>query len=605
MLVADVDAAVAGALARAVARAVPVLSPRVPPDPAAELGRIGAPLGPGLKLAAGMRGAAAWRMVGAGPADSAGGPAESAVAGALDAVRPLLAERLLGALELTVLGLDLTGAPDLSGYLGQPPAGAVGFAHISGASEVLTAVALLGQLRPGAADLASSLTRQLAGHPLVVPLLAAGPGAVDEPSIAAAHGAAHLALAAAVASAVIGRGKLPADAGGTAAAVVGVAIGATVLLLRDTAMPAGYATALLEQVRQEYLLPRQSSGTVPVTGHRFALAEGEVPGSADFAANGLVTVVPGGAVIRTGIAEGSVSVLLTVSEQPPPLDLAGWDEVVEVSWHAAQGLASVTGLEVAGDASLCQETPPWPGDYRLRVHARGRDDADDDEYYELALWQTPAAPQIVHKRADRLGHSLRGEPAPDRPQPPERAYRWVKHTVLSEAATVTVVTGSTAEDVLRAFGADPARPRSLRRISEDEATDMTLGPWVAVLGTGSAVLAVEYNGYQGADEDVLCRASAGGRAASMFWNVNALTRLSFAEEGHVLAAFEPPDDIDAGLAVAAALDGLDFEDYRGTTEKGLVAVQRFTGHGITAQDLGRIEAADIAFRIAAPSPQDP
>jgi hypothetical protein len=48
----------------------------------------------------------------------------------------------------------------------------------------------------------------------------------------------------------------------------------------------------------------------------------------------------------------------------------------------------------------------------------------------------------------------------------------------------------------------------------------------------------------------------------MFWNVNALTRLSFAESGHVLASFEPPEDINAGPAVAAALEGLDFDDYR-------------------------------------------
>jgi hypothetical protein len=63
-------------------------------------------------------------------------------------------------------------------------------------------------------------------------------------------------------------------------------------------------------------------------------------------------------------------------------------------------------------------TPPRPGDYRLRVHARGRDDADEDEGYELAVWPAPAAPAIVHKRTDRLGYRLRGEPVPDRPRTP-------------------------------------------------------------------------------------------------------------------------------------------------------------------------------------------
>ena len=125
----------------------------------------------------------------------------------------------------------------------------------------------------------------------------------------------------------------------------------------------------------------------------------------------------------------------------------------------------------------------------------------------------------MHKRTDQLGYRLRGEPEPARPWPPERAYRWIQHSTLSVAATVTVVTGATAEDVLRAFGADPDRPDSLQQISDDV------------------------------------------------------------------------------IARTAALDGLDFDDYRDSTGKGLVAVQRFTGHGITAEDLERIEAADVAFRI--------
>jgi hypothetical protein len=112
------------------------------------------------------------------------------------------------------------------------------------------------------------------------------------------------------------------------------------------------------------------------------------------------------------------------------------------------------------------------------------------------------------------------------------------------------------------------------------------------------VVAVEYNGFQASFGPVLSRASARDRAASMFWNVNAVTRLSFAEGGRVLATFEPPSDVDAGPEVAAALAGLDFADYRHSKiGKGLVAVQRFTGRGITAEDLARIEAADVAFRI--------
>src|SRR6185295_7031075 len=137
---------------------------------------------------------------------------------------------------------------------------------------------------------------------------------------------------------------------------------------------------------------------------------------------------------------------------PPPPAEPEWDEVVEVSWSANVGPASVIGPNAPGEPRLLQQTPPWPGDYRLRVQAQGRDDIEDDETYELVVWAAPAAPEVVHRRTDRLGHQLRGQPVPARVDRPELAYRWIKETPFSEAATITVITGSTADDVLRAFG---------------------------------------------------------------------------------------------------------------------------------------------------------
>lgn len=329
----DIAEAVVEVLAGPVAKAVPVIAARVPPGPAAELGRVGAPPDAAQPVAdrpvaAGFRGAVtARRQVRGGIAMSA----ESPVLGALGAVGPLLAERLLGALELTVSALNLADVPDLAPYLGQPPTGRVTFAHVAGGSQAVNAAALLERLRPGAADLVASLTRRLASHTLVVPLLAVAPDVTDEASIAAAHGRAHLALAVAAASAVIGQRPMPGLVDSPAAAVVGVAVGTAVLTLRRAPMPAGYATALLEKARREYRLPRSVSGSVSVAGHRFALVEGKVPEAADFSVNGLVAIVPDGVVIRTGTAEGSVRVLLKVFAQPPPLDVRAWDEVVEVS----------------------------------------------------------------------------------------------------------------------------------------------------------------------------------------------------------------------------------------------------------------------------------
>ena len=597
------------ALAVPVAEAMPVIAARIPAGPAADLGRMGAAADPRMARSARvqlrpMRSHRAARSV------------ESPVLAALGELSPLVVQRLLGAIELTVAELDLASAWEPPSYLSEPLTGHFAFASAlpRQQSDAEFAVGILEQLRPGVADLALLLTRQLADHRRIAALLA-GPLAAavgaDEASIAAAHGAAYLALAVATAGAVAGALPVPPlpgmdRAGSAASAVVGMAVGVAALLLRETPMPAGYAAALLEKARAQYLLPVRGSTLITVSDHRFALAEDEFPEAADFSANGLVAVVPGGAVIRTGRAEGDVTVELTVLAEEPPLEEAGWDEVVEVSWRAAVGQATVIGppeLAESSHGGMGWGAPPWPGDYRLRVHAVGRDDPDDDERYELTIWQAPAAPEIVYKRTDRLGHRLRGEPEPDRPDRPERAYRWVDDTMLSMGATVTVVTGSTADAVLRAFGADPTRPESLRAIDEEVTETMSLDPWVAVLDAGTAVVAVEYNGWQGTDESILCRASAGGRAASMYWSSgNGATRRSFAEGGRLLASFEylhELEDADIEPSVAAALAGLDFDGSGHWVGTGMVAVERFTGYGMTAADLERIEAADVAFRIAA------
>ena len=313
--------------------------------------------------------------------------------------------------------------------------------------------------------------------------------------------------------------------------------------------------------------------------------------------------MPGGVVVRTGIAAGAVSVNLEVRKDPPEddVDTKVWDEVVEVSWSAARGLASVVGSGGGGSGGwLRAQTPPWPGDYRLRVHASGRDGDRDEERYRLIVWQAPAAPEIVYQATDRLGHRLRGEPKPAAVVMPEAAYRWLSESALCEAATVTIVTGMAVEDVIRAFGGDPDHPEPMTSIVDEQMEDhATLIASVAALDLGNAVVAVEDNGFQGSDGEILGRLSRQGRAASMFWNVNALTRLSFAEGGELLASFEPgfTDPDTDHPAVLDALRGIDFEDYRDKHEKGLVAVERFTRGVFTEEALERIKSANVAYRL--------
>ncbi|ABW11019.1 conserved hypothetical protein [Parafrankia sp. EAN1pec] len=579
------------------------------------------------------------------------GEAESPVLRALRGLGPLLAQRLLGALELTLDALELVGVPTGLAASVPAPSGShlVTSAMAAGGGELEAAVIMLDQARWGASTLTCDLVRALCSHPLVAPLLAAevvgvaaagaevpGGGEVGvtrevpaggeaaaareaaavrqavveeaeavtaEEAVAAGHGAAHLALAVAVSVAVLRELGLPAVPA-RPPAVVGLALGAAAHVLAEAPVPAAYAPAALARRRAEYRLPRGSVGRVSVAGHCFALAESGSPalGSAApaaFAANGLVETMPGGALIRTGTAAGSARVRLAILQGPPAeVELDGWDEVVEVSWTAAAGSASVVGAGPAMPA-VEGETPPWPGTYRLRVHARDRDDGEEyegdlrgGEGYLLVVWEAPAAPEVVYRRSDQLGHRLRGEPPPA--ARPEAAYRWVRHSPIGEAATVTVVPGADVAQVLRAFGADAAEPVSMAEMRE---TWQAGRFWVAVLAVEGAVLAVEDNGFQGTQAQVLRALSRRRRAASMFWNVNAVTRLSLAEHGRIVASFEPGLDRAAEIAPGALpyLEGMDLTDHRHKVEKCLVAVERFTHCPVRPVDIERVEAAGVAY----------
>lgn len=572
------------------------------------------------------------------------GEAESPVLRALRGLGPLLAQRLLGALELTLDALELAGVPTGLAASVPAPAGShlVTSAMAAGGGEPEAAVIMLDQARWGASTLTCELVRALRSHPLVAPLLAVEAGgvasagaevpgggevgvtrevpaggevaaakeaaavrraAVEEEAVAAGHGAAHLALAVAVSVAVLRELGLPAVPA-RPPAVVGLALGAAAHVLAAAPVPAAYAPAALARRRADYRLPRGSVGRVSVAGHCFALAESGSPAlgaaaPAAFATNGLVETVLGGALIRTGTAAGSAHVRLAILQGPPDeVELDGWDEVVEVSWTAAAGSASVVG---AGPVIpvVEGETPPWPGTYRLRVHARDRDDGEEyegdlrgGEGYLLVVWEAPAAPEVVYRRSDQLGHRLRGEPPPA--ARPEAAYRWVRHSPIGEAATLTVVPGADVAQVLRVFGADPAAPVSMTEMRETWRAGRF---WVAVLAVEGAVLAVEDNGFQGTRAQVLRALSQRGRAASMFWNVNAVTRLSLAEHGEIVASFEPWLDRVADLAPAVLpyLAGMDLTDHRHKVAKCLVAVERFTGCPVRPVDIERIDAADVAY----------
>jgi len=503
---------------------------------------------------------------------------------ALKEVGDLLSERLLGALELTVDRLVVDIPPDL--VAGLTPVTATGFGMVGIVNEQTATkepVAFVEKLHPGAADLVVELVEALRE-------LASVPDATgDEADIAARHGAAHFALAVIVSTAVLR--SLGTAVGAATPAIIGVALGAAAIVLPTVPKPPAYAAAVVDRTRVEYQMPRYSTEVATVAEHLFAITEGSQPEYVGFVVNGLVTAVPGGVAIRTGIATGHVTVSTDILNGPPDeLGLSDWDDVVEISWTAPQGGAVMHGAGPKLGRQPRWQAPPWPGDYRVRVHVSGRD--DDDAFYHLMIWQAPAAPEIVHKKTDRLGHRLRGEPEPPLVIPPDADYRWIEKGPLSAAATVTVIHGRTLDEVISTFGADPAAPVSIEETAGVPSRRLHGAPeqLLAVLAVDDMVLAVEDHGSHGADPDTLVTLSRKGKAVSLYWAGNAGFLLAIAERGKLSYAGDPRHD-----RGAPHTDDLDFGDRRHRNAKGLTVLARVAGRGVTADDVAAIYAADRAY----------
>jgi hypothetical protein len=203
----------------------------IPASPAAELGRLAQPQ---LDPRGGAQYPPQARHV---PAPGYGSAAKIGLAD----VPQLVAERLFGALELTVAGLDLS-VPQLVEALPETAADGseprrIAIAHVGTASEMVVELSKLDAFVPGATDMAAYVVAALAAHPSIAPLLV-GTGA-DEAAIAASHGARHLALTIVVAAIVLP----PLWPSITPAAVVGAALGIAAPFLREAPMPAAYSEA--------------------------------------------------------------------------------------------------------------------------------------------------------------------------------------------------------------------------------------------------------------------------------------------------------------------------------------------------------------------------
>lgn len=119
--------------------------------------------------------------------------------------------------------------------------------------------------------------------------------------------------------------------------------------------------------------------------------------------NGLVAVMAVGALIRTGIAVGRVAVVVDVRDTPAPLSTEPWEEVVEVSVEAPRGELHVVSVADSFLHSLPLLSSGGPGEYRIRVHARGRElgydltSMEPTEQYLIISWPARSAPVEILK----------------------------------------------------------------------------------------------------------------------------------------------------------------------------------------------------------------
>jgi hypothetical protein len=124
----------------------------------------------------------------------------------------------------------------------------------------------------------------------------------------------------------------------------------------------------------------------------------------------LVDVYTNGLVILTGLDAGDIHLHLELHESEPPLDLDAWDEIVDVSFHAEDKLffqelfggwpEAVPDLDFRGS-----------GDYRIRVCARGRDEAgatyEPVEFHAVYVWPEMPGPMLSHRHRDAFGGQWR------------------------------------------------------------------------------------------------------------------------------------------------------------------------------------------------------
>ena len=148
------------------------------------------------------------------------------------------------------------------------------------------------------------------------------------------------------------------------------------------------------------------------------LPAGELnPDNVYTADNGLVEVTDTTAVIGTGTDMGPIHLGAQVVDSAPPEESAawqsaGWESVTEVSLVSPDGRFASVSLAATEEGPLTVHVGA-PGSYRLRIHAKGRDEGWRQEMPEepvethlIIFWPAPAAPVRMLRGADEVGQTM-------------------------------------------------------------------------------------------------------------------------------------------------------------------------------------------------------
>ncbi|KAB1143435.1 hypothetical protein F7R91_24945 [Streptomyces luteolifulvus] len=163
-------------------------------------------------------------------------------------------------------------------------------------------------------------------------------------------------------------------------------------------------------------LVHTGSGPVRVDYHHYLVYDPEAPvteDELDVSHNGLIALSDGQVEIQTGIHSGNAQVTVAAHRTTPDADPGPWQEIVEVSVHTPSGELLIGALMDDMEEELPSLAASGPGDYRLRVHARGRDTAVDlttreiTEHYLIQGWPVAPTPPLTLSTGDRDGAQQR------------------------------------------------------------------------------------------------------------------------------------------------------------------------------------------------------